>query len=152
MNYKSEIDFFIRILKSFNLPTHTVEYPFDDVPDMDLGIRRLLDPTKEYRFYLDIDPILYPGNKLYYALDEYGCHYIFMLLPDSETTTYLFIGPFLTKPFDLYHSLCRFSVVENEDKYLLLATFHHIIFDALSENVFKIDKTKNQKNKKEIKK
>lgn len=113
MNYKSEIDFFIRILKSFNLPTHTVEYPFDDVPDMDLGIRRLLDPTKEYRFYLDIDPIQYPGNKLYYALDEYGCHYIFMLLPDSETTTYLFIGPFLTKPFEseeLYKRAANSSV------------------------------------------
>lgn len=113
MNFQTELDFFIRILKSFNLPSYVVAYPFDDVPDMDLGIRRLINPAKDYRSYLDIHPIQYPGNKLYYALDEYGCHYIFMLLPDTEPATYFFIGPFLTKPFEsdeLYKRAEKFSV------------------------------------------
>ena len=46
---------------------------------------------------------------------------------------------FLTEAFDLKESLCRFLIVENDDKYKLCAVFHHIIFDALSERVFKKD-------------
>ena len=49
------------------------------------------------------------------------------------------IRDFLTKPFDLYDSLCRFLIVENDDEYLLFAVFHHLIFDALSDSVFKCD-------------
>ena len=44
---------------------------------------------------------------------------------------------FLTKPFDLYNSLCRFLIVENDNGHSLYAVFHHIIFDALSDGVFK---------------
>ena len=71
-----------------------------------------------------------------------------------------FIREFLTKPFDLDNSLSRFLIVENGNvfngdgsalddagsatnnigsDYKLFAVFHHIIFDALSENVFKAD-------------
>lgn len=113
MKFQSELDFFTRILKSFNLSSYVVAYPFNDVPDMDLGIRRLMDPTREYQSYLNFNPTQYPGNKLYYTLDEYGCHYIFMLLPDSEPATYFFIGPFLTSPFEsdeLYKQTEKFSL------------------------------------------
>jgi hypothetical protein len=50
-----------------------------------------------------------------------------------------FITEFLTKPFDLYDSLSRFLIVEEEDSFVLYAVFHHIIFDALSDGVFKED-------------
>ena len=50
-----------------------------------------------------------------------------------------YILEFLTKPFDLYDSLSRFLVVGNDGDYSLYAVFHHIIFDALSEGVFKED-------------
>ena len=113
MNYQSQLDFFIKILKSFNLPCHLISYPFDDVPDMDLGIRRLIDPDREYQSYLDLSLSSYPGNKLYYALDEYGCNYIFLQLPDTNPVSYLFIGPYLTTPFEtteLYQYADKFSV------------------------------------------
>ncbi|WP_461463266.1 D-alanine--poly(phosphoribitol) ligase subunit DltA, partial [Methanobrevibacter sp.] len=48
-----------------------------------------------------------------------------------------FIAEFLTKPFDLYDSLCRFLIVEAKDSFILYSVFHHIIFDAISEEVFK---------------
>ena len=48
-----------------------------------------------------------------------------------------FITEFLTKPFDLYDCLSRFLIVENDDGFILYAVFHHIIFDAISEDVFK---------------
>ena len=50
-----------------------------------------------------------------------------------------YIGKFISQSFDLYKNLSRFLIVEKEDKYLLFAVFHHIIFDALSNNVFITD-------------
>ena len=49
------------------------------------------------------------------------------------------INEFLNEPFDLEDSLCRFIITENKDYYELFASFHHIIFDALSMNAFKKD-------------
>ena len=50
-----------------------------------------------------------------------------------------FITNFLTKPFDLYDSLSKFLIVEEDENFVLYAVFHHIIFDALSSDVFKRD-------------
>ncbi|WP_407432460.1 amino acid adenylation domain-containing protein, partial [Methanobrevibacter sp.] len=50
-----------------------------------------------------------------------------------------FIAKFLTNGFDLHDSLCRFLIVETNVEYKLFAVFHHIIFDALSDGVFKKD-------------
>ena len=47
------------------------------------------------------------------------------------------IMEFLTKPFDMHDCLSRFLIVENDDNYSLYGVFHHIIFDALSDGVFK---------------
>ena len=46
---------------------------------------------------------------------------------------------FLDEPLDLYNYLSRFKIVEMDDYYLLMAKFHHIIFDGISSNVFKHD-------------
>ena len=50
-----------------------------------------------------------------------------------------FITESLGEPFDLQDSLCRFLIVDENDDYKLFATFNHIIFDALSIDVFKQD-------------
>ncbi|WP_407422907.1 amino acid adenylation domain-containing protein [Methanobrevibacter sp.] len=50
-----------------------------------------------------------------------------------------FIVDFLTQHFDLMKSLSRFLIIKNDDNYSLYAVFHHIIFDALSDEVFKKD-------------
>ena len=52
---------------------------------------------------------------------------------------FYYLLPDKRKPFDLYDNLSRFLVVENNDGYSLYASFHHIIFDALSDGVFKKD-------------
>ena len=49
------------------------------------------------------------------------------------------VREFLLKPFDLHDCLCRFLIHETEDEHTLVAVFHHIIFDALSDNVFRRD-------------
>jgi amino acid adenylation domain-containing protein len=50
-----------------------------------------------------------------------------------------FINEFIFKRFDLYDSLSRFLIVENDDSYSLYGIFHHLIFDETSKNVFKFD-------------
>ena len=50
-----------------------------------------------------------------------------------------FLNEFLSRPFDLYGSLSRFLIVENENDYSLFGVVHHIIFDGLSVGVFKND-------------
>ena len=49
------------------------------------------------------------------------------------------IKEFMTESFDYYNYLSMFKVFELEDHYLLLAKFHHIIFDGVSSKVFKRD-------------
>ena len=50
-----------------------------------------------------------------------------------------FITKFLTKPFVLHDNLSRFLIIEKNDCFILYSVFHHIIFDALSDAVFKQD-------------
>jgi amino acid adenylation domain-containing protein len=58
---------------------------------------------------------------------------------ESESITDEDIIEFLTQSFDLHDYLCRFMIVEGTDEYSLFAVFHHLIFDALSNRVFKQD-------------
>ena len=49
------------------------------------------------------------------------------------------IKDFLVEGLDLYNYLSLFKIFELEDSYLLLAKFHHIIFDGMCVNIFKQD-------------
>ncbi|WP_406534985.1 amino acid adenylation domain-containing protein [Methanobrevibacter sp.] len=47
-----------------------------------------------------------------------------------------FIKEFITSPFDLEDSLCRFLIVDEDECYKLYAVFHHLTFDGMSVSVF----------------
>ena len=57
----------------------------------------------------------------------------------KDTADENIINEFLTESFNLNESLSRFLIVKNKDKYVLFATFHHIIFDGLSHDIFNND-------------
>ena len=46
---------------------------------------------------------------------------------------------FMNESLDLYNYLSMFIIIESNDSYILLAKFHHLIFDGLSVNIFKND-------------
>ena len=46
---------------------------------------------------------------------------------------------FMDESMDIYKNLSMFRIFELEDSYLLFGKGHHLIFDAISENVFKRD-------------
>lgn len=45
----------------------------------------------------------------------------------------------MNESLDLYNYLSMFIIIELNDSYILLAKFHHLIFDGLSVNIFKND-------------
>ncbi|MCR5026154.1 MAG: amino acid adenylation domain-containing protein, partial [Methanobrevibacter sp.] len=103
----------------------------------------IMDISKEY----DIEKILNTLDKILKAHPIIG-----MCVSNENEVPYLVKGSkpsisveehfeeeFITKPFDLHDSLSRFLIVEDDAKYRLFAVFHHIIFDALSGDVFKKD-------------
>ncbi|MBR0372315.1 MAG: D-alanine--poly(phosphoribitol) ligase subunit DltA [Methanobrevibacter sp.] len=109
--------------------------PFRRNIDKELGVDRICQALNTM---LDVHPIL-------------G-----MCIDDSKEVPYLVKGSkpeisidhnadderidnFFTKPFDLYDSLSRFLIVETDDECQLFGVFHHLIFDALSNEVFKQD-------------
>ena len=47
------------------------------------------------------------------------------------------VNDFINENLDLYNYLSMFKIFDLEDSYILLAKFHHLIFDAISSNVFK---------------
>lgn len=49
------------------------------------------------------------------------------------------VKEFIAESLDLYNYLSMFKIWELDDSYLLIGKFHHLIFDALSSNVFKHD-------------
>ena len=99
------------------------------------GVDKLVDALDTM---LNLHPILKMS-----VSDEFEVPYLLEKCPPTiikkSDVSDDFISEFLTKPFDLHESLSRFLIVENNDSYRLIAVFHHIIFDALSEVVFKRD-------------
>ncbi len=46
---------------------------------------------------------------------------------------------FMAESMDIYKNLAMFRIFELEDSYLLFGKYHHLIFDAISSNIFKRD-------------
>ena len=107
--------------------------------------------TMEISEEYDVDDIIYSLDKILNAhpilemcvSDEFEVPYLVKgskpLIDVRSDVDDDFIIKFYTAPFDLHDSLCRFLIVENNDGYELFAAFSHIIFDGLSNIIFKQD-------------
>ena len=113
MKHQAELDFFTSILKKFHLPYHFITYPFDSVPDLDLGIRKLLNPETDFRSYMSFQLEDFVPNKIFYVFDKFNCNYILLRIPDCEKPAFLFIGPYLSAAVttaDIYAQAERLSI------------------------------------------
>jgi len=84
--HEREIDFF-RLLMS-NLMIQTLRFDPADMPEGDLGLRRLLGIPMPDRWEL---PEAKPQT-IYFATDDFGCSYHWLLLPDTQDA--LVVGPY----------------------------------------------------------
>ena len=95
MFYKIELDFLIEIFKRIHVSAITVSE--DEYADRVSGVglesvfgEAIGDGWSPGRFPSELNP-----TTVYKALDSFGLSYIYLLLPETEKKTVLFIGPYL---------------------------------------------------------
>ena len=87
MSYQKELNFFCRLMANYNV--QTVQFSLTQVPEVDLGLRRLLGlkPPSASVFPH------FKENVIYYATDAFDCSYTCLLLPGGKEV--LLLGPYL---------------------------------------------------------
>lgn len=93
MLYSAELDFLRRILHNYHIDTNIVTENEPLPPEIDKGLREFLNLSHNYERFFDLFKIMMP-NTIYKFTDSFMCHYIFILLPQEESTV-LISGPYL---------------------------------------------------------
>lgn len=116
MQYLSELSFFMKLFKNSHIPCRILQDPmtelaFNSYPDLDLGIRGLINPGMNYRehqqqFFQSCSP-----NTIYRVNDEFMCRYLFFQMPETDTPTYILIGPYTAT------AISRHTILEYADRY-----------------------------------
>jgi len=87
MPYEIELSFFQKLMANYNL--QTLRFPLAQIPEVDLGLRRLLGlkpmPASIFTHFKE--------NTVYYANDAFDCSYTCLLLPGAHDA--LILGPYL---------------------------------------------------------
>lgn len=98
MHYDTQLDFVKRLLNNFHIHTTFIDSAYKDLPEFDLGLRRMIYNETDYKkLFADIPPVIQP-NVIYRIQDSFFCNYICLQLPDPGTPPrYLFIGPYSTR-------------------------------------------------------
>ena len=87
MPYQRELSFFRRLMANYNL--QTVQFPISQIPEVDLGLRRLLGLAPPSASVFDH----FKENTIYHATDAFDCSYTGLLLPGGKEV--LLLGPYL---------------------------------------------------------
>lgn len=87
MPYQRELSFFRRLMANYNL--QTVQFPISQIPEVDLGLRRLLGLVPPSASVFSH----FKENTIYHATDAFDCSYTCLLLPGGKEV--LLLGPYL---------------------------------------------------------
>jgi len=87
MPYQNELNFFRRLMANYNL--QTTQFPISHIPEVDLGLRRLLGLAPPSASVFDH----FKENTIYHATDAFDCSYTGLLLPGGKEV--LLLGPYL---------------------------------------------------------
>ena len=94
MAYRASLSFLRRLLKDMNISSFVLHNPDERIPaDIDLRLRASLFDLENYSGFLHNSMEQAKDRTLYRFVDEYGCTYIFLRLPEPDS--YFFIGPYL---------------------------------------------------------
>lgn len=93
MLYMEHIGFIKAFLAELHISCCVISEPDSRIPpEVDMGLRSILYDTDDYLSILENSLKDAKNRVIYRFMDEYGCKYVFMRLPDG---TYFFIGPYL---------------------------------------------------------
>ena len=94
MFYDAELFFVCQLLKKYHIPVQIINDKSTDLAALDaLGILKILGLKVEGKGFQDFFPNLEP-HTIYRVRDVLFCTYIYLLLPDTEEPSVLFIGPY----------------------------------------------------------
>ena len=97
MTYQAELDFMNHVLRKYHVQVTVLSSETESFHGLDLGLRRWFGGDRS------TDPLFRnlltsaQSNVIYKLSDPLHCHYIFLILPDTPTPTYLLIGPYVLK-------------------------------------------------------
>lgn len=100
-------------MKNYHINYHIVTPKAPALSKLDLGLRDVLGMAPDYEKLLDFFKHKIVSNRIYKITDLFLCNYIFLLLPDTDPTSIMAIGPFTTQEFSrqtLLHLTEKFSI------------------------------------------
>lgn len=93
MGYEAQLQFVQDFLEKLHIASCMITEPESNIPaEVDLGLRSLLFQADNYYTILENSLQEAKDRTIYRFVDEYGCGYIFLRLPDG---TCFYIGPYL---------------------------------------------------------
>lgn len=96
MDTQSYIDFVTSLLSKMHIDSHVLVNPDEHMASsIDGGLRAMLFGEDNYAKLLVNSPTQAKSNVIYRFFDEYLCHYIFFRIPDANTNSYFYIGPYI---------------------------------------------------------
>ncbi len=97
MFYDAELFFMQQLLKRHHIPVQVVSKNTENLAEIDtIGIMTLLGINPQNKTLGDLFPNL-ETKKIYRVQNFFFCTYIYLLLPDTEEPSVLFIGPYTTQ-------------------------------------------------------
>ncbi len=101
LSYRRELLFLEKFLEQQKIPYSFYIIGETDIREADLGLRYALGLEEEFKkdLHIFLTQTIKP-NTLMYITDEFYCHYILLLLPNTKKPTLLCIGPFIIEEND----------------------------------------------------
>ena len=96
MTYKTEFQFFLKLLNNFHLNHYVFSNRLDKIPEFDKGLRQLFYPGIDYTKAFSHNLAAFRHNTIYRIHDEFLCSYLFLRLPKNHLC--ILAGPYLTAP------------------------------------------------------
>lgn len=94
MRYNAELCFTEKLLHSYYLSFHQYQEPLDPNICPDKGLRKMLNPDINYSESIRAIPQQLRQNTIYRIEDAFHCIYLSFLLPETEASAVICVGPY----------------------------------------------------------
>ena len=113
MRYETELNFFQDFLRNLHVSCRVVKNYSECISEMDMVLRRMINPTTNLEKRMEKLFEICAPNTVYRILDEFTFHYLFFQIPDTDTPTFIIVGPYVVK------ELTNKDILANTQKYSL---------------------------------
>lgn len=95
ISYEKELDFFIKTLEYSKISYSKAPGIHLSVGDVDLGIRKDIGLSNDFTHLKKTFEQDTKKNSLIYITDEFFCHYVLLILPETTPEEVIIVGPYL---------------------------------------------------------